>query len=45
MTVMEKIKTHTRIMKGGVLSVINERGEIISYIGTYLYSSCSLNFI
>ena len=36
MTVTEKNKAHTKIMKGGVLSVINEKGEIISWVHTYI---------
>lgn len=33
-TVMEKNKPHTKIMKGGILSAINEGGEIISWVCT-----------
>ena len=36
MTVTEKNKAHTKIMKGGVLSAINEKGEIISWVHTYI---------
>lgn len=40
-TVVEKDKTHTKIMKGGVLSVINERNEIIAWVRTLMTSLLS----
>ena len=34
--IMEKNRVHMKIMKGGVLSVINERSEIIAWVCTLI---------
>lgn len=34
--VLEKTKERTKLLKGGVLSILNEKNEIIGWVRTYL---------
>ena len=35
-TVVDKEKTRTKLMKGGILNVLNETGEIIGWVSVIL---------
>lgn len=34
--VLEKTKERTKLLKGGILSILNEKNEIIGWVRTYL---------